>query len=62
MYNLHQHHLPMIIKMQSILFPYARQREEKKPVVLTKQDKINADRIVMILLFALTTIAAILFA
>ena len=51
----------MIIKLQSILFPYAGQREERKPIVLSKQDKINADRLVMILLFALTTVAAVIF-
>ncbi|MES2651821.1 MAG: hypothetical protein V4663_08775 [Bacteroidota bacterium] len=51
----------MIIKFQSILFPYARQREEKKPVILSKKDKVNADRIVVIFLFILTIAAAIIF-
>jgi len=51
----------MIIKMQSILFPYAGQKEDKKPMVLTKRDKINADRLVMILLFAVMVIVAVIF-
>ena len=51
----------MIIKVQSLLFPFARQREEKKPVVLSKKDKVNADRIVMIFLLILTIIAAVIF-
>jgi hypothetical protein len=51
----------MIIKMQSVLFPYARHREEKKRVVLTKKDRVNADRVVMIFLFAITIVAAVIF-
>lgn len=51
----------MIIKVQSLLFPYARQREEKQPKVLTRKDRINADRVVMLALFLLTIAGAILF-
>ena len=51
----------MIIKIQSILFPYARQKEDKKPVLLTKKDRVSADRIVMILLFIAIIVTAIIF-
>lgn len=51
----------MIIKLQSILFPFARQREEKKTVQLTRKDRVNADRVVMFFLFALTIAGAIIF-
>jgi hypothetical protein len=51
----------MIIKLQNVLYPYARQREAKKPIVLSRQDKVNADRIVMIFLFALSIVAAVIF-
>lgn len=51
----------MIIKIQSILFPYARQKEDKKPVQLAQKDRIYADRMVMILLLIVIIIAAIFF-
>ncbi len=51
----------MIIKIQSILFPYARQRGKKEPATVSKKDKVNADRIVMILLFIMVIVAAIIF-
>lgn len=50
----------MIIKVQNILLPYARQRAEKKPVVLSKKDKVNADRVVMIFLLIITIVAAVI--
>ena len=61
LYLLYQNHLPMIIKLQSVLFPYAGQREVKQPVVLTKKDKVKADRVVMGILFAIMVIAAVIF-
>ena len=51
----------MIIKIQSILFPYARQKEDKKPVQLAKKDRVYADRVVMILLFIVIIVAAVIF-
>ncbi|MEJ5994681.1 hypothetical protein WG904_09665 [Pedobacter sp. Du54] len=50
----------MILKLQSIFFPYARHREAKQPKLVSKQDKINADRLVMLVLFALTIASAII--
>ena len=51
----------MIIKVQNVLFPYARQREDRNQVQLTKKDRVNADRLVMILLLAGITAGAIIF-
>lgn len=51
----------MIIKLQSILFPYATQGVERKPIQLSKKDRINADRLVMLFLFGLTIAGAIIF-
>ena len=51
----------MIIKPQSILFPYARQKEDKKPVQLPQKDRVYADRVVMILLFVVIIVTAIFF-
>ena len=58
---LYDSHLPMIIKTQSILFPYARQKEDKKPVQIAKKNRVNADRVVMILLFIVIIIVAVIF-
>ncbi|SFG65449.1 hypothetical protein [Pedobacter insulae] len=56
-----QNHLPMIIKVQSILFPYVRQWEIQKARASKKSDRIIADRIVMAILFGITIAAALLF-
>ena len=51
----------MIIKVQSILFPYVRHAEIKKANVVSKSDRITADRIVLALLFGATIVLSILF-
>lgn len=60
LYLSYQNHPPMIVKLQSILFPFAGQREQKRPILLSKQDKINADRLVMFFLFALSIAVAVI--
>jgi hypothetical protein len=51
----------MIIKMQSMLFPYVRQKEIKKASPLRKSDRVMADRILMAIMFCAVIIAAIVF-
>jgi hypothetical protein len=51
----------MIIKMQSVIFPYVRQKEIKKASTLRKSDRVMADRIMMAILFGVVIVAAILF-
>jgi hypothetical protein len=51
----------MILKLQSILFPYARHREPRKKIILTKSDRIAADRLIMGLLLIAVIIAAVIF-
>jgi hypothetical protein len=51
----------MIIKVQSILFPYVRHIEIKKANIVSKSDRITADRIMLALLFGVTVVASILF-
>lgn len=55
---------PMIIKLDTSVFRLARQKaeiEKKVPAPLTKEQWINADRIVMALMFIATVTGAILF-
>lgn len=51
----------MLSKSYSIFHAFARQKEEKASAPLTRQQWINADRIVMILLFVSVIIGAIIF-
>ena len=51
----------MIIKLNS-LTSISRQREESIPKTLTKADRIKGDRIVVVLLFLITTVLASIFA
>ena len=52
----------MLIKLNPIAQIFARQKEEEKAArPLTKKDWINADRIVMIILFVSVIIGAIIF-
>lgn len=51
----------MIIKIQDII-SISRQREVSTPKTLTQADRIKGDRIVMIILFLFTSIAAAAFA
>ena len=52
----------MLIKLNPIAQIFARQKEEDKAAhPLTKKDWINADRIVMIILFVSVIIGAIIF-
>lgn len=47
----------MIIKLNS-LTSISRQREESIPKTLTKADRIKGDRVVVLILFIITTIIA----
>lgn len=47
----------MIIKLNS-LTSISRQREESIPKTLTKADRIKGDRVVVLILFLITTIIA----
>lgn len=47
----------MIIKLNS-LTSISRQREDSIPKTLTKADRIKGDRVVVVILFLLTTIIA----
>ncbi len=51
----------MLIKLNPIAQIFARQKEEKVAKPLTKKDWVNADRIVMVILFASVIIGAIIF-
>jgi hypothetical protein len=51
----------MIIKLP-IPFTYARHKEARVTKPLTKQDRIKADRMVMILLFLFAIVGAVIFA
>ena len=51
----------MLIKLNSILHIFARQKEEKAARRLTRKEWINADRIVMIILILSVIIGAIIF-
>jgi thymidylate kinase len=51
----------MLIKLNPIFSAYARHREEKIERVLTRQQWIIADRVLMIALFASVVILAIAF-
>ena len=51
----------MIIKLNS-LTSISRQREESIPKTLTRADRIKGDRVVVMLLFIITTIVAAVFA
>jgi len=51
----------MIIKLQSVLFPYARQREDKGTTDLTKKAKIKADRTLIFLLFLLVIVWSVIY-
>ncbi|MDR6784125.1 hypothetical protein [Pedobacter africanus] len=51
----------MLINLNPILQVFARQKEEKKERQLDRKDWINADRIVMIILFLSVIIGAIVF-
>lgn len=53
--------LPMIIKLP-IPFVYARQKTEKASRPTTRTERIKFDRLIMILLFALTIVGAVLYA
>jgi len=59
--HLSKLHLPMLINLNPILQVFARQKEEKKERQLDRKDWINADRIVMIILFLGVIIGAIVF-
>lgn len=52
----------MIIKLPIPSFIYAKHKEARVARPLTKQDRIKADRFVMILLFTLAILGAALFA
>jgi hypothetical protein len=54
-------HLPMLIKLNPIFSAYARHREEKVEQVLTRQQWIYADRVLMLLMFLTVITAAIIF-
>lgn len=51
----------MLIKLNSILHIFARQKEEKVAHHLTRKEWINVDRIVMIILILSVIIGAIIF-
>jgi len=51
----------MLMKLNSFAPTFARQKVEKVEKPLTRQDWIIADRIVIVLLFLATIIAAIIF-
>jgi hypothetical protein len=51
----------MLIKLNSILHIFARQKEEKVERRLTRKEWINADRIVMLVLILSVIIGAIIF-
>lgn len=52
----------MLINLNPIAQIFARQKEEEKAArPLTRKDWINADRIVMVILFASVIIGAIVF-
>ncbi|WP_165503628.1 hypothetical protein [Pedobacter hiemivivus] len=51
----------MLIKLNSILHIFARQKEEKAERPLTRKEWINADRIVMLVLILSVIIGAIIF-
>ena len=51
----------MLINLKPILQVFARKKEEKKERQLDRKDWINADRIVMIILFLGVIIGAIVF-
>lgn len=51
-------HLPMIIKLTSP-FAYARHKETKVAKPLSHKEKVNADRLFMIILLMITIVAAV---
>lgn len=51
----------MLIKSFTVLQAFARQREENQTKPLTRKQWINADRVVMIILFLSVIVAAVLF-
>lgn len=51
----------MLMKLSSIAPTFARQKVEKVEKPLTRQEWINADRIVIAVLFLATIVAAIIF-
>lgn len=51
----------MLIKSFTVLQAFARQKEETKTKPLTRKDWINADRVVMVILFVAVIVGAVLF-
>lgn len=52
----------MLTKSLSVLQVFARQRTEKRHKALTSKQWVNADRVVMIILFISMIVGAIIFA
>lgn len=55
-----KNHLPMIIKLNTPLSLFVRQKEKATSKPLTLKDKIEADRIVMGILLVLAIISAVI--
>ncbi|HKG07517.1 MAG TPA: hypothetical protein VKB19_13700 [Pedobacter sp.] len=49
----------MLIKLNPIIHAFARQKDEVQPKELTRQQRVNYDRIVIVMLFLVVIAGAI---